>query len=297
MSRSLLPAFSLALILHALLAWVELDLFKRPVPVPPQADHKTLTIDIFGAQPVKKPLTVKGPSIVVKKPTLKKKIKRTIKPKPRVTTPTLPSPFDSAELVAGKGEGLGGGEKWDFLYNRVKPKGKVKERIQSRLAQQARPPAEPVRHPAPREGMPGGQGEAASGISGQTEKSIPKEKLLKKDETLAQLSPVDLAAIKEEIYSPSHAPITHALPVYRRNTPPQYPLMARRRGYQGRVLLEVLVRKDGRAGFIRLARSSGYEVLDRAAIKGVRNWLFHPAKRGDELVEMWVEIPIRFQLN
>lgn len=262
MSRSLLPAFSLALILHALLAWVELDLFKRPIPVPPQADHKTLTIDIFGPQPAKKPLTVKGPSIVVKKPIAEKKIRRNAKPKPR-----------------------------------VKPKVKVKERIQPRLAQQARPPAEPVRHPAPREGMPGGQGEAASGISGQTEKSIPKEKLPKKDETRAQLSPVDLAAIKEEVYSPSHAPITHALPVYRRNTPPQYPLIARRRGYQGRVLLEVLVRRDGRAGSIRLARSSGYEVLDRAAIKGVRNWLFHPAKRGDELVEMWVEIPIRFQLK
>ena len=268
MSRSLLSAFILALILHALLAWVDLGLFKTPISA--RDLPKTLTIDIFGPQPAKKPLTVKGPSIVVKKPTLKKKIKRTIKPKPRVTTPTLPSPFPEGGIY-DKGEGLGGGEKWDFLYNRVKPKGKVKERIQPRLAQQ--------------------------GISGQTEKSIPKENLPKKDQTLAQLSPVDLAAIKEEVYSPSHAPITHALPVYRTNTPPQYPLMARRRGYQGRVLLEVLVRKDGRAGFIRLARSSGYEVLDRAAIKGVRNWLFHPAKRGDELVEMWVEIPIRFQLN
>jgi len=294
LSRSLLPAFSLALILHALLAWVDLGLFKTPISA--RDLPKTLTIDIFGPQPAKKPLTVKGPSIVVKKPTLKKKIKRTIKPKPRVTTPTLPSPFPEGGIY-DKGEGLGGGEKWDFLYNRVKPRSEDKKSVQPRLAQQARPPAEPVRHPAPREGMPGGQGEAASGISAQAEKSIAKEKSPKKDETLAQLSPVDLAAIKEEIYSPSHAPITHALPMYRRNTPPQYPLIARRRGYQGRVLLEVLVRRDGRAGSIRLARSSGYEVLDRAAIKGVRNWLFHPAKRGDELVEMWVEIPIRFQLK
>ncbi len=30
----------------------------------------------------------------------------------QVTTPTLPSPF--------KGEGLGGGEKWDFLYYKFK---------------------------------------------------------------------------------------------------------------------------------------------------------------------------------
>ena len=275
---------------------MELDLFKRPVPVPPQADHKTLTIDIFGPQPAKKPLTVKDPSIVVKKPTLKKKIKRIIKPKPRVTTPSQTLPLPRRRDLR-QGGGQGGGEKWDFLYNRVKPGSEDKERIQPRLAQQARPPAEPVRHSAPREGMPGGQGEAASGISGQTEKSIPKEKLPKKDETLAQLSPVDLAAIKEEVYSPSHAPITHALPMYRKNTPPQYPLIARRRGYQGRVLLEVLVRRDGTVGSIRLSKSSGHETLDRTAIKEVEKWLFHPAKRGDELVEMWVKIPIRFQLK
>ena len=235
MSRSLLPAFLLALILHGLLAWAELDLFKRPTHV--KVLPKTLTIDIVGPQPAKRPLTVKRPSIIVERATLKEERERNVRPKPR-----------------------------------VKPRSKVKERIQPRLPRR--------------------------GISGQAEKSIAKERPPKIDATLAQLSPVDLAAIKrEEALSPSHVPITHALPMYRKNTPPQYPLLARRRGYQGKVLLEVLVKKDGRAGSIRLARSSGYEVLDRAAIKGVRNWLFHPAKRGNELVEMWVEIPIRFQLK
>jgi TonB family protein len=259
-SRSLLPAFLLALILHGLLAWAELDLFKRPTPV--KVLPKTLTIDIVGPQPAKRPLIVKRLSIIVERSTLKEEKERNVRPKPR-----------------------------------VKPRSKVKERIQPRLPRR--------------------------GISGQAEKSITKERPPKIDATLAQLSPVDLAAIKrEEAFeednpfvpdmvdipmnlpikmdtpnSPSHAPITHALPMYRKNTPPQYPLLARRRGYQGKVLLEVLVKKDGRAGSIRLARSSGYEVLDRAAIKGVRNWLFHPAKRGNELVEMWVEIPIRFQLK
>ena len=235
MSRSLLPAFLLALILHAVLAWVDFSLFKRPIPI--RDLPKTLTIDIVGPQPAKKPLTVKRPSIIVERSTLKEERERNVKPKPR-----------------------------------VKPRSKVKERIQPRLPRR--------------------------GISGQAEKSIAKERPPKTDATLAQLSPVDLPAIKkEEVLSPSHTPITHALPMYRKNAPPQYPLLARRRGYQGKVLLEVLVKKDGRAGSIRLARSSGYEVLDRAAIKGVRNWLFHPAKRGNELVEMWVEIPIRFQLK
>lgn len=235
MSRSLLPAFLLALILHAVLAWVELDLFKRHLPA--KVLPKTLTIDIVGPQPAKRTSVVGRPSIIVERCTLKEERERNVKPKPR-----------------------------------VRPRSKVKEKIQPRLPRR--------------------------GISGQAERSIAKERPPKIHATLVQLSPVDLPAIKkEEVLSPSHTPITHALPMYRKNTPPQYPLIARRRGYQGKVLLEVLVKKDGRAGSIRLARSSGYEVLDRAAIKGVRNWLFHPAKRGSELVEMWVEIPIRFQLK
>ena len=96
---------------------------------------------------------------------------------------------------------------------------------------------------------------------------------------------------------PSDIPITYAHPIYKSNISPPYPLLARKRGYQGTVLLEVLVSKDGKAASIQLARSSGYKILDRAAIQGVRGWLFYPAKRGDELCEMWVKVPIRFTLN
>ena len=250
MSRSLLPAFVMALILHSLLALVELDAFKSPVSI--KVPPKTLTIDIVKPRPVKKAPLIKSPSIIVKEPVLKKKITKKVKPKPR-----------------------------------VKPKIKEKRRTQS-------------------------------------ERLIRKEKPTKKNETIAHLSKVDLPEIKKtEIVSeednsfvsdmvdipmalpkikaildfPSPAPVTYALPIYKKNIPPQYPLLARRRGYQGKVLLEVLVKKDGKAGSIRLTKSSGYEILDRAAIKGVKEWLFHPAKRGDELVEMWVEIPIRFQLK
>jgi protein TonB len=249
-SRSLLLSLLCALILHSLLAWVDLDLFKRPIPV--RDLPKSLTIDIAGPRPAKKPSAPMDPSILVKRPTLQKKIKRNVKPRPQ-----------------------------------VEPKIEDKKRI-------------------------------------ERQRPISKEKPVEKHEHLADLSPVDLPTIKKKDTfaekdnhfapdivdipmappkakdipnSPSHASITYALPIYQKNIPPQYPLLARRRGYQGKVLLELLVRKDGKVGSIRLARSSGYEALDRAAIKGVRNWLFQPAKRGDQLVEMWVKIPIRFQLK
>lgn len=45
-----------------------------------------------------------------------------------------------------------------------------------------------------------------------------------------------------------------------------YPLMARRRGWQGEVLLAFRIETDGRILDARIARSSGYGLLDKAAL-------------------------------
>jgi protein TonB len=88
-----------------------------------------------------------------------------------------------------------------------------------------------------------------------------------------------------------------AVPLYRINPPPTYPKIARKRGYQGTVVLEVLVDGNGRVGDLRVSKSSGYKILDRAAMASVKGWAFVPGMRGDQKVEMWVRVPIRFQLN
>ncbi len=88
-----------------------------------------------------------------------------------------------------------------------------------------------------------------------------------------------------------------AAPLYRQNPPPHYPRIAKARGYQGRTLLNVLVGRDGRVLDAAVATSSGYSLLDEAALKAVAEWIFEPAKRGDETVEMWVKVPIRFQIR
>ena len=48
-----------------------------------------------------------------------------------------------------------------------------------------------------------------------------------------------------------------------------YPLRARLAGYQGRVSLSFVVEPDGEVREVRVLRSSGYPVLDRAAVKTV----------------------------
>ena len=84
---------------------------------------------------------------------------------------------------------------------------------------------------------------------------------------------------------------------YLRNTPPRYPLLARRNGVEGRVNLKVLVTRDGRAAQVQVQDSSGSPALDNAALEAVKNWQFVPARRGQEPLEAWVIVPIIFKLE
>ncbi len=84
---------------------------------------------------------------------------------------------------------------------------------------------------------------------------------------------------------------------YLQNPPPVYPNSARRSGVQGKVLLTVNVTAAGTAGNVSVANSSGHSLLDTAAIEAVRRWKFVPAKRGSEIVEAKVLVPVEFKLN
>jgi protein TonB len=88
-----------------------------------------------------------------------------------------------------------------------------------------------------------------------------------------------------------------ARPLYLQNPSPPYPRLARRRGYEGSVVLDVLVLSDGTVGDLRVATSSGHKILDRAAVAAVRSWLFEAGKKGDQKVDTWVRVPIRFELD
>jgi protein TonB len=84
---------------------------------------------------------------------------------------------------------------------------------------------------------------------------------------------------------------------YLDNPRPAYPLMARRRGQEGEVLLEVAVGADGRALRAEVLRSSGFSLLDGAAQRAVSGWRFVPARRGMVTIEATVRVPIRFRLD
>ncbi len=88
-----------------------------------------------------------------------------------------------------------------------------------------------------------------------------------------------------------------AIPRYKNNPPPEYPEMARRRGYEGEVLLAVLVSVEGRVASVEVKKPSAHSILDRAAVQAVAAWEFEPARRMGYPVPLWVDIPVRFVLK
>lgn len=84
---------------------------------------------------------------------------------------------------------------------------------------------------------------------------------------------------------------------YLNNPAPAYPDPARRRGIQGKAMIQVEVTADGQPRDVIIARSSGSSLLDEAALNAVKRWRFIPAKRGGETVEAKVLVPVEFKLN
>ncbi|NOT11794.1 MAG: energy transducer TonB [Methylococcaceae bacterium] len=86
-------------------------------------------------------------------------------------------------------------------------------------------------------------------------------------------------------------------PYYSSNPKPQYPSIARSRHLEGKVLLKVKVSAEGHSVHVSIDKTSGFDMLDNAAIEAVQNWKFAPARRGDTPVACTVTIPISFKLQ
>jgi TonB family protein len=82
-------------------------------------------------------------------------------------------------------------------------------------------------------------------------------------------------------------------PIY--DPDPEYSEEARRAKYQGTVLLWVIVGSDGRPRDIRVQRSLGMG-LDEKAIEAVRQWKFEPSMKEGHPVAVQVNIEVSFRL-
>jgi protein TonB len=84
---------------------------------------------------------------------------------------------------------------------------------------------------------------------------------------------------------------------YLNNPRPPYPMVARRMGYHGKVVLDVEVLAEGKAGDVKLHQSCGHDILDNAALQTVKTWRFTPARRFGQAVTQRFLVPIKFSLE
>jgi protein TonB len=162
-----------------------------------------------------------------------------------------------------------------------------------RLAERVRRPAAPVAHTPP---APIARTDSAPAAPVAPAAASPDSSADERADTASPSGPVAAAAgIRSEPGAPIEPPRFGA--AYLSNPPPDYPVLARRQRLQGTVVLRVLVDAGGRAEELRVDRTSGASILDEVALAAVRNWRFVPARRGNEAIAHWVDVPVRFRLQ
>lgn len=62
-----------------------------------------------------------------------------------------------------------------------------------------------------------------------------------------------------------------------KNTPPPYPRVARKRGWQGSVELLIKVSATGKVSSVNILKSNAHEVLTKSAVASAMGWLFNPS--------------------
>ena len=85
-------------------------------------------------------------------------------------------------------------------------------------------------------------------------------------------------------------------PSIRHEVKPDYTEEARRRNIRGDVLREIVVKRDGTVGDVRVLRGLGYG-LDERAVQAVKQWTFNPSTRKGVPVDVLVEVAMEFRLR
>ena len=76
-----------------------------------------------------------------------------------------------------------------------------------------------------------------------------------------------------------------------------YPPLLRNAGIGGQVVVWFFISEEGTVLDRRVSQSSGYAQLDEAALKVAGVFLFTPALNRDQIVQVWIQLPIKFQVG
>lgn len=79
--------------------------------------------------------------------------------------------------------------------------------------------------------------------------------------------------------------------------PPSYPIDVKRAGIEGEVILNLEIDANGQVTNANINKGSGNELLDAAAVEGVKNYLYKPAERDGVKVESTKLTRVKFVLD
>lgn len=142
-------------------------------------------------------------------------------------------------------------------------------------------------------------------ISKERDKPLPQEVEPQTEPPIEQLLEMVIEKpVQDIIEMPSKqtTDVTEIVPprvdAYQHNNPsPKYPKLSKRLREEGTVILQLLITKDGLVREVEIKISSGYQRLDQAAIKAVKQWRYTPAFQGNEMIDYRYEQPVRFSMK
>jgi protein TonB len=79
------------------------------------------------------------------------------------------------------------------------------------------------------------------------------------------------------------------------NAAPEYPEAARTTGLEARVVLKVVVERDGRVGRVQVLK--GDEPFVSAAVAAVQSWTYEPARLDGEAIAVFKIVDLKFKLR
>lgn len=86
-------------------------------------------------------------------------------------------------------------------------------------------------------------------------------------------------------------------PKAKRRVTPRYPPDLRAQGVEGKVVVQVVIGKDGRVERAKVIRSSGYAAFDKEAIRAAQRELWEPARRAGQLMAYTLSFTTYFRLE
>lgn len=86
-------------------------------------------------------------------------------------------------------------------------------------------------------------------------------------------------------------------PVPIKKVEPEYPLVARQKGVEGRVVVKFLVTTEGTVARISVIEADPQEIFEQNTLDAVEKWQFQPGRYHGKSVSTWVVLPIQFKLK